>query len=280
MTFKKIFLTAGIIVASAISASATEIIVDNAPGVPNGTAGAFSYIGKGSSNDHMGGDAYDIYSMAVSRVNGMMTVKINTKFVNYNTQSNIDFGDLFMSTEGVNGGPVWDPTGNAGNGYTGNNGDNAFTTGTQWDYVYDLGGAGRQLTGNNINNSSAQLHELNDYDLNDASDEDNFKYGTSRDPGTHLYRVEDESAAYANSFGGGSVETSTSNNYLQFVFDVSGTQLATAEQIAFHWTMSCANDIIQGVADFSKKVPEPAAVGLLLLGLTGIGFARRRIRTT
>ncbi|VAX07768.1 hypothetical protein MNBD_ALPHA03-413 [hydrothermal vent metagenome] len=276
MTFKKIFLTAGIIAAGAISASASTIIVDNAPGTPNGTSGAFSYIGKGSPKDYMGGSRYDIYSMEVSRVNGLMTVKINTRFVDYNTQNDIDFGDLFMSTEGVNGRPVWDPTGDPADGYKA---DNSFTTGTQWDYVYDLNRA-RKLTGNNINNTSARLYELNDYDLADPHDADNFKYGTSRDPGTQLYRVKNERAAYANAFSRGSVETNIDNDYLQFVFDVSGTQLATAEQIAFRWTMSCANDIIEGVVDFAAKVPEPAALGLLLLGLAGVGFARRRARTT
>ncbi len=276
MTFKKIFLTAGIIAAGAISASASEIIVDNAPGTANGTPGAFSYIGKGSSKDYIGGSRYDIYSMEISRVNGIMTVRINTRFVDYNTKNGLNFGDLFMSTEGVDGRPVWDPTGDPADGYKD---DDSFTTGTQWDYVYDLNGA-RNLTGNNIDNTSAQLHELNDYDLSESGDRNNFKYGSSRGNKTQLYRVKDEDDAYANSFATGSVETSTSDNYLQFVFDVSGTQLASAEQIAFRWTMSCANDIIEGVVNFGAKVPEPAALGLLFLGLAGVGFARRRARTT
>lgn len=267
MTLRKTLLAAGMIAFSGLPVLASDIILDNVSGGPtnNGTPGGFTYIGKGSSDDHMGGSKYDVYSMEVDRSDaGILTVKINTKFVDYNNQNYV-FGDLFMSTTG------WDPTGNAADGYQD---DNAFTTGTKWDYAYDLNGA-RHMTGNNTDNSSARLVELNDYNLNNANDADNFKYGSSRGNDEHFYRLR-SSSAVASTIGGGSVQTSTTNNYLKFVFDVSGTDLATAEQIAFHWTMSCANDIIEGTVDFASKVPEPAALGLLLIGLTGVGFARRR----
>lgn len=265
MGYIKIIIAASLFAAGTFSVAASDIIVDNVPGTRNGTSGGFSYIGKGSSKDHIGGGYYDIYSMEVSRVNGIMTVKINTKFVDINKNNGLYFGDLFMSTTG------WNPMGNAVDGYKN---DNAFNTGTQWDYVYDLNGA-RDQTGNTTDTRSAKLHELKDYDLGRSSDRNNFKFGTDRGNYEHLYRVR-ENDAYARTIGGGSVETSVSDNYLQFVFDVSGTGLATATQIAFHWTMSCANDIIEGEVNFAGKVPEPAALGLLLLGLTGVGVARRR----
>ncbi|MBL4802321.1 MAG: PEP-CTERM sorting domain-containing protein [Emcibacter sp.] len=256
MTFKKLFIAAGIFAAGTFSAAASDIIVDNLGG------GNYSYIGHGSSDDHLGGRNYDVYSMEVTRSDaGIMTVRINTRFVAYNDQDYV-FGDLFMSTTG------WNPTGNASNGYQA---DNAFNTGTQWDYVYDLNGA-RDQTGDDFDTSSASLHALNG--TND------FEYGTYRGNDEHLYRVGEN--AKDGKIAGGSVETNVdynnkSNSYLEFVFNVSNTDLASAQQIAFHWTMSCANDIIEGVIHFAgNKVPEPAALGLLLLGLTAVGFARRR----
>ena len=273
MFIKKIFIAAGIIGGLTISAVASDIIVDN-----NTSNGTFSYIGKGSASDHMGGEFYDIYSMEVSRSeDGIMTVRINTKFVDINDQGET-FGDLFMSTTG------WNPTGDAATGSeNGYEDDHAFNTGTQWDYVYDLNGE-RYLTDGDTDSGSARLQALKAYDMNDDDDKDNFVYGTDRkvsDPeARHLYRS--HNAAYDQSFASrsGSVEANTANNYLEFIFDVSGTGLATAQQIAFHWTMSCANDIIEGEVTFAGKVPEPAAVGLLLLGLTGVGFARRRKEKT
>ena len=73
---------------------------------------------------------------------------------------------------------------------------------------------------------------------------------------------------------------------LSFTMDVSGTALATANQIAFRWAMTCANDIIEGLAsvapgggggggDNITAVPEPQTLMLLLLGMAGIAYRRK-----
>jgi len=278
MTFKTLLIAAGLMTVTSFSATAMDITIED-----NLTGGGFSYIGKAKDAQHgqgidvIGGDAYEIYSMVISRTDaGIMTVTIDTNFVDYNTQQNINFGDLFMSTTG------WNPTGNAADGYQD---DNAYTTGTTWDYVYDLNGA-RNMKGDGsanyteTNTTSARLRELAAYDMSNPADADNFKYGTGRrtiDSGDHLYLAKND--AFGNTVNAGgqhdvSININPSQSYLQFVFDVSGTALHTADQIAFHWAMSCANDIIEGEANFN--VPEPAALGLLILGLTGVAFTRRR----
>ncbi len=280
MTVKKILFVAGLMAIGSMPVVAKDIVIED-----NLDDGSFSYIGKakdashGKGIDSLGGDKYDIYSMIVSRSDdGIMTVTINTNFVEYNTKNGLYFGDLFMSTTG------WNPTGDASDGYQD---DNAYTTGTKWNYVYDLNSA-RKMKGNGddeysaTNTSSARLRELKDYDMSDPDDADNFKYGTSRwtdSDGDHFYLA--RNAAFGDTFNSGqqydvSININDNQSYLQFVFDVNGTSLNTASQIAFHWTMSCANDVIEGVANFAGKVPEPAALGLMFLGLGGLVIARRR----
>ncbi|MFC7048142.1 PEP-CTERM sorting domain-containing protein [Emcibacter nanhaiensis] len=241
----------------------------------------YSYIGAGSNQDHIGGGDYDVYGMTVDRAdNGMMTVRIYTEFVDHVGQ--YDFGDLFMSVQSGGDSAAWKPYGSAPyyQDEFNNNGED-----TTWEYAY------------NINNGSndPQFGQL--VSINSPMDSDSYQFGTVRYTGgsanEHVYAL-DESAHrecapgqgcqwvkdhYTTIGGFGTVDKNTSQDYLEFAFDVSGTSLATASQIAFHWTMSCANDIIEGMVEFRPpQVSEPAIFGLLLAGLGGIAYRRRKAR--
>ena len=60
--------------------------------------------------------------------------------------------------------------------------------------------------------------------------------------------------------------------------DLSGLNLTS--NVAMHWTMSCGNDVIDGITRSTVKVPEPGTLALLGSGLFGLGLVRRRRRVT
>jgi len=262
-----------------------------------------NYIGAGHSQDVNGGSKYDIQSMTVSRTGTWMTVDIFTNFVGHNDNS-IGFGDLFMAADenDPNANP-WKPDGTAANNYNtdrfaGNdyNGNHVATTNTNWNYAYTLqdwtaggqyddrdasSGQGRLVSGfddsdlRHSNTSSHRRHQavaLNSSVYN-GSNNSNNAYDNLHYNGT-------TANADSSHWNYGSNSWSSANGKISFAFDVSGTALASANQIAFRWAMTCANDIIEGLVSVNTTppplpVPEPQTLLLMLLGLAGISYRRK-----
>ena len=83
----------------------------------------------------------------------------------------------------------------------------------------------------------------------------------------------------------------TTTGYIAYSFNLQelGFTDVGDHWLAFHWTMSCGNDVIEGVFDYkvedepdppgSSHVAEPASLALLGLGMAGVIGVRRRRRS-
>lgn len=249
-----------------------------------------SYNGAGgvNQNDHHydilgGARRYDVDKMLVARQmeNGkmMLTVDIFTSFWNdiNRNGSGIFLGDLFMATTDDGSNP-WDPNGLTP--YKGDRFSNSGTsnTGTNWNWAYDISGEYYR----DDSGWGALKGNFNNTDTSTSSD-----HGVAgRDD--QSVTLDWNSGTQYNGFKqwgfGGSNDQyyKNGNSYrnLRLHFDVTGTSLATANQIAFRWAMTCANDIIEGLVTFnsddSTKVPEPQSILLMLLGGLGLAASRKK----
>ncbi len=233
-----------------------------------------AYVG---GNDHGRGDVigaaadFDTLGMDITVSGSMLTVSINTNFAgkgddmlfagvngmpNLTNGLGIGYGDLFLSSS-------WNPAGPSP--YVGDNASN----GTVWTY-------GFALDNRWMNEGSAgtgALYSLNSGDnTQDARMSDSFMTGG-------IFRNGQEVAVNTRSTGvsfvnNGTWDINVADNTVNFYLDITNTGLLGSD-IAVHWGMTCANDVIEGVV---PAVPVPAAVWLFGSGLMGLlAVARRKV---
>jgi hypothetical protein len=191
-------------------------------------------------------------------------------------------GDLFLSTDG------WSPFLNgtetqAGYGFDGVDFFSGASNGEDWEYVIQLSGQKNgfdpQGSGTTQLYNTADGGEINNGSIRTSQealyDEQSFDGDNNNPLGAGSWNIFD-----SNSNG---IEDSMSITMLlsagfQDVIDEAAVNAANngisiEEALGFHWTMSCGNDVIEGVL----PAPVPAAVWLFGSGLLGlVGIARRR----
>ena len=137
---------------------------------------------------------------------------------------------------------------------------NGWTPNTEvWEYVFDTS------AGKLYDIQNAQDHILWSDDVyGERYNTQSYRHGqeVEIDP-SNLVAVADGSAL-------------KTNGIYSMSFDISKWKLTPDFSLAFHWTMGCANDVIEGVV----SAPEPST--MLLLGgglLTLFGFRRKLMKS-
>jgi hypothetical protein len=202
---------------------------------------------------------FQTYSMDASLSGSFLSVSFLTTFAGKGDDglfsgytaggTGIGYGDLFLSSN-------WNPYASAP--YTGD--DNS--TGTLWTYGFSLDD--RWMDENTPGKGT--LYSLNsgnnDADILLAED---FMTGAIYRNGQEV-AVDTQSGDITAITGASNWSIDAANNRVNFLIDLTGTNLLQGDEIALHWGFTCANDVIEG----AYSVPEPGMLGLLGIGLLGM----------
>lgn len=258
-----------------------------------------NYIGNSygdySRTDYMPNNSsahYDTNWMTVDKsAQGILTVQIDSNFIGYD--SVFKLGDLFLM-DGNNYQTADTCAGRTGRaGFRGCNEDSYDKETNMWEYAFDLGlnldSYSTKNSESNYNNMSGTLRKINT-SANDVSavggkyhdDVYTSSQLKTENSGVRGWQIVDVkgSAKDVGVFGNNdSWSTDVKKQLLTMTFDISGTALMNTNQIALRWAMSCANDIIEVVANVksgkSNPVPEPSTIVLMLLAGFGLFTARK-----
>jgi len=253
-----------------INTAAIALLITGLSGPLNAAVSITDIDDPNNDSTPTGGGSYEIYGMDVTwDSSDNITVDVHTNFAGVAGSDSavagnwyIRYGDLLIGTN-----PNFDGYGN--------------DMGTTWDYAFmldtdDIGGYDRRSP-NADNPQDGYLVEFSTAGdgKNKASDWHSSGAGKPNEIVTSSY-----DAAINPIKGTGSWSVADGDpGVVSFSFDIGALNLQDPAQLAFRWAMTCANDIVSGVAyapGDSNGVPEPTVLALMLAGLAGVGFTKKR----
>lgn len=249
-----------------------------------------AYANNTSYSDYMptNNPNYNTHWMKVSRDldAGSLTVKVKSSFVGYNSKYKL--GDLFLMDAGKYNAADKCNDSSVGADAFGCS-ENSYSSGTnKWEYAFDLGLDYKDGTNNSTSNYTDQDGTLRKIDTSGSVTSSGSSYHSDVNTASQLqggrsWQIVDVKSS-ATEVSGGKWYTNVNNEFLSMTFDISGTSLMDAEQLALRWAMSCANDIIEVVTNFKPNkppgggtaVPEPSTFILMLLAVFGLFASRQK----
>jgi len=265
MNFFKLSIPSFVFVAAIVGHSWAYTIDDN-------------YIGGKPTHNYNNADVigdykyYDIDGMNVVTSGKTMKVDIVTSFVYQTKTSTIwseqtHIGDLFLGTGG------WKPYGSSKYGS-----DTASNSSTIWDFVAVFDNHVPVSSGDTTKGGAIKVYSTKDGSFVKSNlGTLNYNNWIYRDD--QYVQFTPTANAIALATGSWSIADGFSRNGIDYGdlslnFDYSKID-AESNEWAFHWAMTCGNDVIEGQTHV-PPVPEPSTLVLLSAGLFGFGILIKR----
>jgi len=256
VTMKKTIVFSSIISLAflATSVHATVIINDN-------YIGGSEFLGTiyNETVDVIGTAAeFDVTGMVVNIAPSSLSVDINTRYLDNIGIYGTELGDLFISNDG------WHPFGAAPQG------SDVDSNGENWEYVLTMDLTHNPDVANGVLFGTTSLFAVDPNKIIHPWDTSPAPSGGTMNtvrPGQEVqYDTRGLNALASGTWTIGNYGGTDTDDFLNF--SLNGYDLGLSEEnFGLRWSMTCANDIIEGG---KNPVPEPATMLLFGAGLVGL----------